>query len=54
MEKSENFKRLSEVFIDSNIVIRVIFLFRIHNPKGELSGDFAPWVTVSLSTVEGE
>ncbi|WP_438492469.1 hypothetical protein [Paenibacillus sp. IHBB 3054] len=28
------------------------FLFRIHNPKGELSNKFAPWVMVSLSTLE--
>ncbi|MNO16826.1 hypothetical protein D3C76_65140 [compost metagenome] len=28
------------------------FLFRIHNPKGELSNEFAPWVMVSLATLE--
>ncbi|CQR54726.1 hypothetical protein [Paenibacillus riograndensis] len=28
------------------------FLFRIHNPKGELSNKFVPWVMVSLATLE--
>lgn len=28
------------------------YLFRIHNPKGERSSDFATWVMVSLATTE--
>lgn len=30
------------------------FLFRIHNPKGDSSNNFAPWVMVSLATLELE
>ncbi|AWV34128.1 hypothetical protein [Paenibacillus odorifer] len=30
------------------------FLFRIHNPKGDSSNKFAPWVMVSLATLELE
>ncbi|MEK4327101.1 hypothetical protein MKX70_14860 [Paenibacillus sp. FSL R7-0312] len=28
------------------------FLFRIYNPKGEMSNKFSPWVMVSLATLE--
>lgn len=28
------------------------YLFHTHNPKGELSEKFAPWLMVSLSTIE--
>lgn len=30
------------------------YLIRIYNPKVEPSSEFAPWLTVSLSTIEGE
>lgn len=30
------------------------YLFRIHNPKSELSSKFAPWLLVSLATLEAK
>lgn len=30
------------------------YLLRMHNPNGELADQFAPWMTVSLSTIEGK